>query len=159
VARAEQARDAVERVAVVVAVAQLGGASVQRHSDLQRAGCAPGFGGERALGGQTSCERIHSGGEGCMERVTDGLEHNPALRLDMGQRRELVRTLSAELGESRAPSCRELAACCVYWAVSCAAYFSAVLADSPNASQHSPEVPVLATEPLLHAAEFWNGEL
>lgn len=87
------------------------------------------------------------------------MSFNPTLRLDMWQRRELARTLSAVLGEGWVPSDRELAACCVYWAVSCAAYFSAVLADSPAAAMCSPEVPVLATEPLLWAAELWNGEL
>ena len=52
VAGREQARDAVERRAEVVAVALLGLAGVQRHAHPERPGRAPGFGRERALGGQ-----------------------------------------------------------------------------------------------------------
>lgn len=84
---------------------------------------------------------------------------NPSLQIDTGQRLELMRELSAMLGADRRPTDRELAACCVYWGVSCAAYFSSVLAADPEGAQHSPEVPVLATEPLVQAAKFWNGEL
>ena len=52
VAQREHAGDAVERRAEVVAIAQLGHPGVERHAHAQRAGHAPGFCVERALGGE-----------------------------------------------------------------------------------------------------------
>ncbi len=87
------------------------------------------------------------------------LAYNPALRISWNTRGVLAADMLDRFAYEHgalAISPRQLAACCVIWAVSCAAYFTRVLADQPQVTSHSPEVPMLSTEPLRMAVRLWN---
>ncbi|MEJ2579783.1 MAG: phosphotransferase, partial [Kineosporiaceae bacterium] len=87
------------------------------------------------------------------------LAYNPALGVDWGTRGALAADMLDHLAHDDgavAITPRQTAACCVLWAVSCAAFFTRVLADQPQVVSHSPEVLMLATEPLRMAVRLWN---
>ena len=73
-AEREDARDAVERRAEVVAVALLGRPAVQRHAHPQRTRRAPRFGVQRALRGQRGGERSAGVGEDRVDAIADRFE-------------------------------------------------------------------------------------
>lgn len=89
------------------------------------------------------------------------MAYNPVLDLDDGERDALAWAMLGRLEAIGLPpvSRRELAACCVVWAVSCASYFTRVLATQPDALDHSPEAAVLSTEPLRMATRLWHQEV
>lgn len=88
------------------------------------------------------------------------MAYNPAFDLDDGERDALAQGMldRLEFDDRLHVSRRELAACCVMWAVTCAAYFTRVLATQPDVLMDSPEVAVLAREPLRLASQLWHRE-
>jgi len=89
------------------------------------------------------------------------LAYNPLLDVDLPERDALAQQMLDDLHTRGTPrtSRRELAACCVLWAVACARYFWQVQRDQPDAEQHSPEARVLATVPLQFASRLWHQEV
>lgn len=83
---------------------------------------------------------------------------NPLLDLTYEQRHLFAQRMLEAIEAGGYPPIDPLgyAAACAYWAVCCTAYFSGIIAADPAVIAVSPEVAVLATEPLEICAELWK---
>jgi len=81
-ARGQQARHMIERLAEIVAIAQLRGTGMQCHPDPNGRLRRPDLGLQRLLHGQRRIQREPRRGERRKERVTRSLEHTATMSLD-----------------------------------------------------------------------------
>jgi len=83
-AHGHQTRRAVERSAVVVAVAQLGLARVQRHAHAQGAGLAPGLRLQTPLAGGDGDDAVEGRGKDSIQAIAGRLDDLAVVGLDGG---------------------------------------------------------------------------
>ena len=86
----EDAGDAIEGLAEIVAIALLGGAGVQGHADFQFLDLLPGGGVQSALGLEGAGEPVLRGIEGDAKGVADGLENMAAAGFEGGAQQSVV---------------------------------------------------------------------